>query len=133
MAAVLACGPGAVLSHGSAAVLLGLPWRPNKWIDVTVPTPGGRAKRLVIVHRSSVAPSERTTKDGIPVTSPNRTLVDLADYGRRRPVERALDEAAYLRLDVGGLKPRQSRRGSGVVAELLARHDPGTHPDPLRP
>lgn len=127
MAAVLACGPGAVLSHGSAAVLLGLPWRPNKWIDVTVPTPGGRAKRrLVIVHRSSVAPSERTTKDGIPVTSPSRTLVDLADYGRRRPVERALDEAAYLRLDVGGLKPRQGRRGSGLVAELLARHDPGT-------
>jgi very-short-patch-repair endonuclease len=126
MAAVLACGPGAVLSHGSAAIHWGLPWRENKWTDVTVPTPGGRRRRrLVVVHRARIEPNERTTKDGIPVTSPSRTMIDLADYGRRRPVERALDEAAYLHLDVSALQPRQGRRGSGVVAELLARHDPG--------
>jgi very-short-patch-repair endonuclease len=127
MAAVLACAPGAVLSHGSAALHWGLPWRETQRIDVTVPTPGGRGRRrLVIVHRARLEPGERTTKDGIPVTSPSRTLVDLADYGRSRPVERALDEAAYLRLDVSALKPRHGRRGSGVVADLLARHDAGT-------
>jgi very-short-patch-repair endonuclease len=127
MAAVLACGPGTVLSHGSAALHWGLPWRETQRIDVTVPTPGGRGRRrLVIVHRARLEPGERTTKDGIPVTSPSRTLIDLADYGKRRSVERALDEAAYLRLDLTDLRPRQGRRGSGVLADLLARHDPGT-------
>ncbi|HEY8770933.1 MAG TPA: type IV toxin-antitoxin system AbiEi family antitoxin domain-containing protein [Thermoleophilaceae bacterium] len=127
MAAVLACGPRALLSHGSAALHWGLPWRQNKWIDVTVPTPGGRRRRrLVVVHRARLEAREVSVKDGVPVTSPSRTLVDLADYGRSRPVERALDEAAYLRLDVSALLPRQGRRGSGVVAELLARHDAGT-------
>lgn len=127
MAAVLACGPGTVLSQGSAALHWGLPWRETQRIDVTVQTPGGRGRRrLVIVHRARLEVGEVRVKDGIPVTSPSRTLIDLADYGRRRPLERALDEAAYLRLDLTGLRPRQGRRGSGVLAELLARHDEGT-------
>jgi very-short-patch-repair endonuclease len=127
MAAVLACGKGAVLSHGSAALLWGLPWRDNKWVDVTVPTRGGRKRRrLVVVHRSALRPTEVTVQDGIPVTSPSRTVIDLADYGKRRPVERAIDEAAYLRLDTSGVRPRQGRRGSGVVKDVVGRHDAGS-------
>ena len=127
MAAVLACGDGAALSHGSAALLWGLPWTEGARIDVTVPGRGARsARRLVVVHRASLEPGEASAKSGIPVTSPGRTLIDLADYGRRRPLERALDEAAYLRLDVSGLEPRHGRRGSGLLAQVLAAHMWGT-------
>ena len=127
LAAVLACGEGTVLSYGSAAQLWGLPWRQKGRIDVTVPGTGGRRpRRLVVVHRAPLRTDEVTTKDGIAVTSPGRTLVDLADYGRRRPLERAIDEAAFLRLDMSGAIPRQGRRGSGLLAEMLQRHEPGS-------
>jgi predicted transcriptional regulator of viral defense system len=126
MAAVLACGPGAVLSHGSAAQLWGLPWR-QKRIDVTVPGSGGRQRRrVVIVHRARLEPNEVTNRDGIPVTSPGRTLVDLADYGRVRALKRAVDEAHFLRLDMSDMTPRRGRRGSGLVAAVLERHQPGS-------
>jgi very-short-patch-repair endonuclease len=127
LAAVLACGPGAVLSHGSAAQLWGLPWRQKGRIDVSVPGTGGRSRRrLVVVHRAPLRTGEVTTKDGISVTSPSRTLVDLADYRRKRPLERAIDEATFLRLEVSGVVPRQGRRGNGLLAEVLARHEPGS-------
>lgn len=127
LAAVLACGAGAVLSHGSAAQLWGLPWRQKGRIDVTVAGTGGRRRRrLVVVHRAPLGPGDAWTKDGIPATSPSRTLVDLADYRRRRPLERAIDEAAFLRLDSTGVASRQGRRGSGLLAEVLARHEPGS-------
>jgi very-short-patch-repair endonuclease len=127
LAAVLACGPGAVLSHGSAAQLWGLPWRQKGRIDVTVPGTGGRRRRrLVVVHRSPMEANEVVVQDRIPVTSPSRTLVDLADYRRKRPLERAIDEAAFLRLDSTGVVPRHGRRGSGLLAEVLERHEPGS-------
>lgn len=127
MAAVLSCGPGAVLSHGSAALLWALPWRESPRVEVTVPTRGGRrTRRLVVIHRAGVEPHEATTCHRIPVTSPSRTLIDLADYGKRRPLERALDEAAYLRLDLSGLRPVHGRRGSGLLAEVMAQHTPGS-------
>jgi very-short-patch-repair endonuclease len=80
----------------------------------------------VVIHRAPLRPTEVTVQDGIPVTSPSRTVVDLADYGKKRPVERAMDEAAYLRLDLRGVKPRQGRRGSGLVKEVADRHVAGS-------
>jgi very-short-patch-repair endonuclease len=126
LAAVVSCGPNAALSHRSAAVLWGLLPERGPRIDVTVPGGGGRRRRrAVIVHRSPLPASDVATKDRIPVTTPARTLIDLADLLPRRPLERALDEAAYLRLDLGGLAPRNGRRGCGVLASVLARHDAG--------
>ena len=132
MAAVLACGDGAVASHAAAAVLWALrPWKPAA-VDVTVPGRGGRRRRRgIVVHRSALEASEVTTLDGIPVTTPARTLVDLADVVPRRALERAIDEAEYLRLDCTGLAPRHGRRGSGLLARVLADHLPRstrTHP-----
>jgi very-short-patch-repair endonuclease len=127
MAAVLACGEGAVLSHGSAALLWGLPWPDSARVHVTVPTPGGRAtRRLLVVRRASLELAEISRRHRIPVTSPSRTLIDLADERRRRPLERALDEAAYLRLDLSGLRPVHGRRGSGLLAEVTTQHIPGS-------
>lgn len=127
LAAVFACGAGAVLSHESAGVLWGLRKPRGPRIDVTVPTPGGRRRhRLVIPHRSPLGPDDVTTKDGIPVTTPARTVIDLADILSRRDLERTLDEAAYLGLDLTGLSPRPGRRGAGRLAGVLADHLAGT-------
>ena len=76
MAAVLACGPGAVLSHGSAAALYGLMrWR----TPLEITAPGRRSRPGVLVHRTRTLPdTDRTVHYAIPATTPARTLVDLA-------------------------------------------------------
>jgi hypothetical protein len=95
LAAVVACGTGAALSHRSAADLWGL--RPNATrLEVTVP-----AKRpgppWVEVHRTRVlAPQDFTTRDGIPVTSVARTLLDLGAVVRPPDLEVAVDRAERL-------------------------------------
>ncbi len=71
MAAVLACGPGAVLSHRAAAELWRLLEPSHGDIDVTVPGQGGRAKRRMLrIHRSSLPGSSTTVRDRIAVTTP---------------------------------------------------------------
>jgi hypothetical protein len=127
LAAVFSCGPGAVLSHESAAVLWGLRRPRGPRIDVTIPTRGGRSRRgVLITHRSTLDPEEVTVKDGVPVTSAGRTVLDLADVLRRRPLERVLDEAFYLGLDLEGLTPRRGRRGFGLLTAVLAEHEAGS-------
>jgi len=125
MAAVLACGQGAVLSHRSAAELLGIGPR-AAFVELT--TAGGRGWRPgeILVHRANVPAEHRGVIEGIPVTSPARTLVDLADVLTRRGLQRALDEAEFLRLDHQGLRPIPGRRGAGVLADLLSSHVPGS-------
>ena len=123
MAAVLACGEGAALSHFSAAVLWEMLGDRNWPIHVTAPR--DRRRPGIRVHRAGLE-GERVRRDGIVVTTPGRTLVDLADVAPRRLLERALDEADYLRLDTSGLAPRRGRRGEGVVSSVLAVHAPGS-------
>ena len=67
-----------------------------------------------------------TTRDGIPVTTPARTLIDLADIVAPRELERAHDEADYLRLDLDGFAPIPGRRGAGRLRRLLAEHEAGS-------
>ena len=79
LAAVLACGTGAVLSHESAACLWGISPTCPPFARVTVPTPGGRSKRRgIVVHRSrTLGPRDTTRRKNIPVTSPARTRTDM--------------------------------------------------------
>jgi hypothetical protein len=78
-AAVLACGAGAAVSHRSAAHLLGLVKARPRRIEVTVPTTAGRARPGIVVHRVRHLPALDTAKlHGISVTTPARTLLDLA-------------------------------------------------------
>jgi very-short-patch-repair endonuclease len=127
MAAVLSCGPGAAASHYAAGVLQGLLKERGPRIDVTVPGSGGRRRRgVVIIHRAALPEGEVTTVDGIPVTSPARTVLDLAGFLPRRQLERVIDEAEYLRLDLSGLKPRRGRPGSAMLKHVLAEHKPGS-------
>ena len=94
IAAVLACGPDAALSHGSAAA----PWRiVPRWPSPThVTAPGERRHPGIHVHRSRRA--DVTTHYGIRVTTPARTLVDLADALNPTQLTRALNEAQVQRL-----------------------------------
>jgi very-short-patch-repair endonuclease len=97
LAAVMACGPGAVLSHRDAAQLWGLRQSSSALIDVTVPSQNGRIRRRGIrVHRSGrISPEEVTRVDGIPVTTVARTLLDLADVLDKQALRRAITEAEY--------------------------------------
>jgi very-short-patch-repair endonuclease len=80
----------------------------------------------LVVHRA-VLTGERVRRLGIVVTTPARTLIDLADVvPRRRILERAFDEAEYLGLGWRSAAPRPGRRGSGLLASVLAVHEPGT-------
>ena len=123
MAAVLASGEGAALSHFSAAVLWGMLSSDGK-IHVTAPS--DRKRPGLVVHRAPLAPEDITERAGIAVTKPARTLIDLADIAPRRTLERALDEAEFLRLDCTGLAPRRGRRGAGALSSVLGTHRPGS-------
>jgi very-short-patch-repair endonuclease len=85
MAAVLAAGPGAALSHASAAALWEIRPTEATLIDVSMPTSAGRTKRPGLrIHRATSLQSDETTRhQAIPVTTPARTLLDLASRGER--------------------------------------------------
>jgi very-short-patch-repair endonuclease/predicted transcriptional regulator of viral defense system len=95
MAAVLAAGSGAALSHASAAALWEIRPTSATRIDVSVPSPAGRGKRPGLrIHRAaSLRDDEITEHHAVRVTTPARTLFDLASSLPRRALERALDEA----------------------------------------
>jgi hypothetical protein len=123
MAAVLACGDRAALSHFSAAVLWGMLNDGGGAIHVTAEA--RRRRPGLVVHEAALS-GEVGKRAGIPVTSPARTLIDLADVAPKRTLERAIDEAEYLRLDCTGLAPKHGRRGTGVLSSVLAVHRPGS-------
>jgi hypothetical protein len=110
-AAVLACGPGAVLSHRSAAALWGI--RPTTRTGIEVMTPGrvGRRRAGIEVHdAASLRAADITQVHHIPCTTLARTLLDLAAVLDRRALERAYDQAEVL-----GVLDRKA------VEDLLAR------------
>jgi very-short-patch-repair endonuclease len=98
LAAVLGSGPGAALSHGSAAQLWELRQSNSAFVDVTVPSRAGRIRRRGIrIHRSRrLAAEEVTMRNGIPVTTVARTLLDLADVLDAHALRRAVTEAEYM-------------------------------------
>jgi hypothetical protein len=98
MAAILACGSTAVLSHESAAWLWGLlPACPIR-ADVSVPN-AGRPRVGIRAHRvAPLIPSEVGTRERIPVTSLTRTLLDLAAAKRGRHLRQAIEKAKRLDL-----------------------------------
>lgn len=95
MAAVLACGEGAVLSHGSAAALWGI-GREAARVEVAVPASRNPRCGHVTVHR--VRFMDCAIHRGIPATTPARTLLDLATRLPARRLERAVNEADKLDL-----------------------------------
>ncbi len=102
MAAVLALGDGAVLSHTSAAVLWALvPPKKDEGVDpvhVSLPSPNGRRRRSgIAVHRTAFAPGDLTRRARIPVTTPNRTLLDIRHTLDSKLVRQAIGQAQHRR------------------------------------
>lgn len=97
MAAVLASGPDAVLSHRSAAALWGVREDSRAAIDVTT-AHRSRSWRHIYRHVSPLPPDEVTIKDGIPVTSVPRTIFDLAAAEPPDEVKRLLREMEFKEL-----------------------------------
>jgi very-short-patch-repair endonuclease len=99
LAAVLAMGPEAFLSHRSAGALWGLA-RDRLKVDVTAPQgkqirPG---REGVQVHRCKFDPGEVTMRDGIPVSTVARTLFDIAERSQPHELKSAWDEASRLKI-----------------------------------
>ena len=118
MAAVLACGSGAVLSHRSAAALLGIREIDHGSVDVTAPNRRGRHPSGIDAHRFSLPVSDWTTVHGIPCTTVERTLLDLAAVIPVWQLRKALAEAEVLRIvDLSVLRAllRRSRGRRGVA------------------
>lgn len=97
MAAVLACGQNAALSHWSAAALWRIRASGRELIDVTSPAKANSI-REIRRHLRALPPDEVTVEDGISVTTVPRTILDLAAVSSVEVVESALAEAEYLRL-----------------------------------
>ncbi|MEX2284216.1 MAG: DUF559 domain-containing protein [Gemmatimonadota bacterium] len=126
LAAVLACGPHALLSHRNAGTL----WQllpadaETAPIDVSV-SRGNRGRRPNIrMHRVSLSADDDTNLEGIPVTSVRRTILDLAALLGGRDLERALAQAERLhRLDRSTLRSMATshagRPGAPVLRGLL--------------
>lgn len=99
LAAVLACGPEAVLSHRSAGALWGIRADRCEDVDVIAPRRRGRSPAGIAAHRDgAVRPSDRTVVDLIPCTTVERTLLDLAAILSIHELRRALAEAEVLRV-----------------------------------
>ena len=128
MAAVLACGPGAVLSHRSAAALLELrDWGHTK-IEVTVPRRSARRHDGIKVHRSTTLTEEDVTEvNNIPCTTVARTLFDLGDVVTQRQLERSFDQAEISeRLDLTAIDDQLARNPTRPAAKAV-RHVLETH------
>jgi very-short-patch-repair endonuclease len=138
MAAVLACGTDALLSHRAAAELWQI--RQSKGgshvpgvIDVTIPSQRGVLRRPgLVLHRiPTLQREESSIRNGIPVTTPVRTLFDLAALLPRRQLERTIDEAQRLGLcgqtELEGIvELHAGRQGAGALGRVLESHQAGS-------
>ena len=120
LGAVLACGEDAVLSHRSAAVFWEL--LEDRWafVDVTTPHRGRKGTDGIRLHRTRRLDVDAfEVVRGIPVTSVERTLVDLADVVSLRVLRRAARQAEVLRMPVGSPREKaHGRRGAPSLAAL---------------
>jgi very-short-patch-repair endonuclease len=123
-AAVFAAGASAVLSHESAAALLELRLGKERDIEVTAPT-RRRGHQGVRVHRSEIPDGDVWQRRGIPVTSPVRTILDLAHRLHQNALEKLIREAEYRQLTTPAaltsrLETKAPSRGSRSLRAALS-------------
>jgi very-short-patch-repair endonuclease len=126
MAAVLGCGPGAVLSHESAAALWGIRADEARGIEVSVGADSARRRSGIAIHRRTLRAGDVTRCHAIPVTTPVCTLIDLAGRWSREQMEAAVNDADKLDLvNPDGLRSELDGRtgwnGIVVLREILDR------------
>jgi len=136
LAACLSAGEGAAASHRSAARLWGLRGAATQRIEITVPSASRPRLHVGAVHRSRIlAPVDVRMRDGIPVTRPERTLIDVAAVVPRNVAAGMLEGAVHLGLTTtehiwrylsryGG----PGCRGAGVIRSVLGERGPAARP-----
>lgn len=140
LAAVLAAGPDAVLSHRSAGALWGLVDR-HRLAAIEITQPAVCRQPGIVTHRSGLDRRDRTVHDGIPVTTPARTLIDLGASHGEGPLGELVDQAlrrhltsipnlrgALDRVPVSGRTGRVRSRMAAVLSTRGADYDPGANP-----
>lgn len=127
MAAVLAGGPDALLSHRSAAALWELRPPPAGPIDVSVPGRSRKGQPGIRFHNvRSLHADDRARVDGIPVTAVHRTLLDFAEVADRQRLRHAIEEAERRELfdlnAIDALLARSpGRRGQKLLSATVAQ------------
>jgi predicted transcriptional regulator of viral defense system/very-short-patch-repair endonuclease len=127
-AAVAACGPKTLLSHWSAAALWAMRRSSTSRVHVSTPL-SSQNRRGLTVHRVHPLPAQDcAVRSGIPLTSPTRTLVDLAAVASPRALAELVEEAVRLELvdrqSLGvALERHRGRRGVAALREIAARMD----------
>jgi very-short-patch-repair endonuclease len=123
-AAVLACGEGSVVSHGTAAALLGLWDYQPRLVDVIASVQAGR--KIDGIYRRHVPPPlprEAWIHEAIPCTSPSRTIVDVAGIAGPARLSETVEQAAVLGvlnvLEIDAILAGPRRRGSPRLREIL--------------
>ena len=130
-AAVLACGPEALLGFRSGAALAGIRRTALSYVEVTVARQLGRMTGIRTYICTRLQPQDRHEIDGIPCTSPALTLLNLAAILPRREVERACDEAEVQQLfDLSAIEDVLERfrggRGAARLRAVVDEHAIGT-------
>ncbi len=129
LAAVLACGPEALLSHGSAAWLWGISRYGPEPLAVTGPQPR-KPRPPIRLHRSTIlTEADRAIEENIPVTALPRTLLDCAGEFRFSRVQRMLERSEELKLfDLGPVEELLGRSrghaGWGRLRRAIALYAP---------
>lgn len=134
MIATLVAGSLAVASHRSAAGLWRLDRFRRQHLEVTAPAPAPRRPPAIRLHESTEPTSrDRTVCEGIPVTTPSRTIIDLGRYLGATRLTALLDDA--VRRDLTSYEAvhhrfaelaGRGRRGSVVVREVLSARQLGS-------
>ena len=130
MAALLACGDDALTSFETCGSLLRLPTKPDL-IDISVPHARKRSLEGVRLHRTNdIGPRDRYEVDGIPCTSPTRTIIDLAARVRGEELEYLFETARRMGLVTATVLAHRfeplagkGRPGSAALRELLTAAD----------
>ncbi|MGH2975858.1 MAG: DUF559 domain-containing protein [Solirubrobacterales bacterium] len=135
LAAVFACDRGTVLSHGSAAELLGLWDKQLPVVEVIPPDWSGRKIDGIRWHRVRLPlPGEVVVRDEIPCTTVSRTIVDMAGRSGWVQLRRLVEQAAILRLldveEIDLVLSRGRRHGAPRLRTILApwRNTAESHP-----
>jgi hypothetical protein len=127
MAAVLACGDGALLSHSSAAALWRIGFEQRGQVELSLPSQSHRKVPGLRIHRRpSLSPRDVAAEYGIPVTTPIQTLIDMTLRLDRAGVERMINEADKYNLTHppelrAALDQRPGEPGVAALRHILDR------------
>jgi very-short-patch-repair endonuclease len=128
-AALLACGRYGVLSHLASGCIWDFSQDDPKAIDVTVTAGGRRSRKGIRIHHSPLTAADVTVRRRLPLTTPERTLVDLAHRMPQAFMERAVEDARRRRLitrkSLSAALERAGRRPGAAALRALVRREGG--------